>query len=358
MADYLAYLDKLAEAYGIPREEARAIYELETGKGRNVHTSSAGAQGQMQLMPGTARDMGVTDINDPLQNIRGGVQYYAQQRKRFGDPMLAAAAYNAGPGRVQRSDGVPAIPETQRYVARFQNLLGVKPTQPSAPQAEAPMNEDDFSPDALYSDTLAVPGMADGADEGDLGGGDLSAIPGYADWHHRQQEYTKSAEATRKDQFERGKQMLEQMYGGPSKSARLLALSQAFLAPRPYAGFAGTMYNITKALSGTRQQAEEAQQQRAQAMLKLQQAYESGNMEAQGSALDRELKLIELMARQRKTRTGFNPVTGVLTDLDTGTPIQKEPPTLTPQQAAVLAQDPRNRGMRFKTTDGQERYIH
>jgi hypothetical protein len=69
--------------------------------------SSAGAQGLAQLMPGTARDLGVADPFDPAQNVAGGGAYVAQ---------IALAAYNAGPGRVDRAGGVPAIPETQAYV--------------------------------------------------------------------------------------------------------------------------------------------------------------------------------------------------------------------------------------------------
>lgn len=78
--------------------------------------SPKGARGPMQLMPGTARELGV-DPNDPAQNIQGGVRYLGQQLHAFnGDQRLAAAAYNAGPGRVRQAGGVPAIPETQAYV--------------------------------------------------------------------------------------------------------------------------------------------------------------------------------------------------------------------------------------------------
>lgn len=83
-------------------------------------TSSAGAYGPAQLMPGTAADLGV-DPRDPLQNLEGGARYLRQQMDTFGDPRLALAAYNAGPGAVQKYGGVPPYEETQNYVA---SILG------------------------------------------------------------------------------------------------------------------------------------------------------------------------------------------------------------------------------------------
>lgn len=83
--------------------------------------SKAGAIGTMQLMPGTARDLGV-DPDDVQQNIVGGIRYLKQQLTRFGgDPRLALAAYNAGPGAVEKHGGVPPYKETQGYV---QAILG------------------------------------------------------------------------------------------------------------------------------------------------------------------------------------------------------------------------------------------
>ncbi|HVL39761.1 MAG TPA: lytic transglycosylase domain-containing protein, partial [Fimbriimonadaceae bacterium] len=81
--------------------------------------SRAGAMGLSQLMPGTARELGVADPFDPAQNLRGGAKYLAQMLQRFGDLRLALAAYNAGPGAVEKAGlAVPPYRETQEYVER------------------------------------------------------------------------------------------------------------------------------------------------------------------------------------------------------------------------------------------------
>ena len=134
---YTNYVDKMADKYGVPRSHVRAIYENETASGKNVRSSSAGAQGHMQLMPGTAKEMGVVDIADPYQNIEGGVKYYAKMLKKFGDPVVAAAAYNAGPGSVRKYGGIPPFAETKNYVQKFVKLVGAQDLM-DAPNTDKP----------------------------------------------------------------------------------------------------------------------------------------------------------------------------------------------------------------------------
>jgi soluble lytic murein transglycosylase-like protein len=88
--------------------------------GGNPHAvSSAGAQGLMQLMPGTANQLGVNDSFAPDQNVRGGSAYLDELLSRYHDNLaLALAAYNAGPAAVDRYHGIPPYSQTRNYVAR------------------------------------------------------------------------------------------------------------------------------------------------------------------------------------------------------------------------------------------------
>ncbi|MDY8092970.1 lytic transglycosylase domain-containing protein [Paenibacillus polymyxa] len=129
-----AYDDLISEAsqkYGVPVALIKAVIDTESSFNPSV-TSSAGAKGLMQLMDATAQGLGVSDPYDPGQNIDAGVRYLSYQIKRFnGQENMALAAYNAGPGRVQRLgvssdeqlmsvlDKLPL--ETQRYINKIQN---------------------------------------------------------------------------------------------------------------------------------------------------------------------------------------------------------------------------------------------
>jgi len=116
-----AYRDEvkqLATKYQIDPALVRAVIHAESAFKVNA-LSNKGAQGLMQLMPGTAKDMGVMNAFDARQNIEGGVKYLAWLLETFdGDIMLATAAYNAGPGAVKRYNGIPPYAETEVYVER------------------------------------------------------------------------------------------------------------------------------------------------------------------------------------------------------------------------------------------------
>jgi soluble lytic murein transglycosylase-like protein len=113
--DYAQALVEVAQANEISPYLLEAVVWQES-RWNPAARSRAGAIGLAQLMPGTARDLGV-DPNDPLENLSGGARYLRQQLNRFdGNVEKALAAYNAGPGRVMTAGGIPSIPETQAYV--------------------------------------------------------------------------------------------------------------------------------------------------------------------------------------------------------------------------------------------------
>ncbi len=121
-------LDKIfneaAAKYNVPVELLKAIGKAESNFNANA-VSRAGAQGVMQLMPATAKGLGVTNSFDPEQNIMGGSKYIAGLLKKYdGNTSLALAAYNAGSGNVAKYDGIPPFKETQNYVKKVLKYYG------------------------------------------------------------------------------------------------------------------------------------------------------------------------------------------------------------------------------------------
>lgn len=134
-----AIADPARHAAGVPQRYSAKIHELaarfdlspslleavvwQESRWRENAVSPVGARGLAQLMPGTARYLGV-DPRDPFQNLEGGARYLREQLDRFdGDLEKALAAYNAGPGRVERAGGIPNIRETKQYVAAIMGRL-------------------------------------------------------------------------------------------------------------------------------------------------------------------------------------------------------------------------------------------
>ncbi|PCH76524.1 MAG: transglycosylase [Erythrobacteraceae bacterium] len=121
-ADYQAKVAELSARFDLSPTLIEALVWQESRWRANA-VSPVGARGLAQLMPGTARDLGV-DPDDPFANLEGGARYLREQLDRFdGDLEKALAAYNAGPGRVIRAGGIPSIRETQHYVAAIMGRL-------------------------------------------------------------------------------------------------------------------------------------------------------------------------------------------------------------------------------------------
>lgn len=127
-ADYQSldvYFQQAADTYNISVDLLKAVAMQESGFQTNV-VSSAGAIGVMQLMPGTAEYLGVTDPYNPEQNIMGGAKLLSELSARYnGDLSLTLAAYNAGAGAVDKYGTVPPYEETQNFVAKIKANLGI-----------------------------------------------------------------------------------------------------------------------------------------------------------------------------------------------------------------------------------------
>lgn len=122
-AQYEPIFDEASRTYGVSKSLLLAVAKAESNFDTNS-VSHAGAQGIMQLMPGTAKTLGVKNAFDPYENIMGGAKLLRDNIKSFGSVPLALAAYNAGPGAVKKYGGVPPYKETQNYVKKIMADLG------------------------------------------------------------------------------------------------------------------------------------------------------------------------------------------------------------------------------------------
>ena len=154
-------VDDAARRHGVDVDLVHAVIAVESGY-RATAQSPAGAQGLMQLMPGTQRDLGVSDAFDPRQNVDAGVAYLRRLTDEFGT-VLALAAYNAGPGAVRRYNGIPPYEETHAYIravlGRGQPAADVQEPEkhdPSGDRAHAGSKAD-------HAEGAPVPLAADGA---------------------------------------------------------------------------------------------------------------------------------------------------------------------------------------------------
>jgi soluble lytic murein transglycosylase-like protein len=130
---YAAEITAAASKHGVDPALLAGLVKQESNFNPDAG-SPAGAQGLTQLMPATAASLGVTNVHDPVQALDGGAKYLRQQLDRFGgDVARALAAYNAGPGAVERFGGVPPYAETQHYVRKVQaNAAEYRTAGPSA----------------------------------------------------------------------------------------------------------------------------------------------------------------------------------------------------------------------------------
>ena len=147
-----------AQKYNIPVNLLKAVAKVESGFDANA-VSSCGAQGVMQLMPGTAASLGVQNPFDAEQNIMGGAKYLSQMLDRYnGDAKRALAAYNAGSGNVAKYGGVPPFKETRAYISRVLDAAGGDVSAPTDQLSELSSLLTNTLPGTNLTGLAALPG--------------------------------------------------------------------------------------------------------------------------------------------------------------------------------------------------------
>lgn len=155
--DLESIFETASETYHISLDLLKAVAKAESDFNPNC-TSSSGAMGIMQLMPGTAKELGVTNAYDPEQNIMAGAKYLSENLDIFKDNIsLAVAAYNAGRGAVKKYAGIPPYSETQSYVKKVLSYMNEDIEIPSSAVTTSQVTDqkDNDSDEAFYNHKLS-----------------------------------------------------------------------------------------------------------------------------------------------------------------------------------------------------------